>query len=65
MDKDLLMDKLFALLRELPELKNLSDIQYDEKHDLVRAQVGTVEKVIPINDKSSIVSEVISWFARG
>lgn len=67
MDKTLVMDKLFGLLREFPEFKELSDIQYDDKYDLVRAQVGAVKKVIPINDKSSglaIVLEVLNWFAR-
>lgn len=62
-----MMDRLFKFLREFPEFKELSDIQYDEAHDLVRAKVGVVRKAIPINDKSSwlaIVSEVISWFAR-
>lgn len=67
MDKPLVMDKLFGLLREFPEFKELSDIQYDDKHDLVWAQVGAVKKVIPIDDKSSwdaIESEVMNWFLK-
>lgn len=65
-DKALLMDKLFAFLKEFQDFEELLDIQYDEKSDLVRVKIGFVEKVIQINDKSScisIVSQVISWFA--
>lgn len=67
MDKSLIMDELFKHLRGIPDFSDLKDIQYDEKNDLVRAKIGIVEKVIPINDKSSrnaIVSQVMEWFAR-
>lgn len=67
MDKTIVMDRLFKFLREFPEFKELSDMQYDERHDLVRMQVGAVKKVIPINDKASwlaIVSEIICWLSR-
>lgn len=66
MDKALAIDKLFAFLREFPEFKELLDMQYDEKDDLVRAKMGISEKVILINDKAScfgIVFEVISHLA--
>lgn len=68
MDKTIMMDKLFGFLRGFPEFKNLTDMQYDEKYDLVRAKVGVVEKVIPIDDKSSwdaIESEVIACLRGG
>ena len=67
MDIALVMDELYKHLRGLPDFSSLKDIQYDEKYDLVRAKVGIVEKVIPINDKSSrdaIISQVMEWFAR-
>lgn len=43
MDKALVMNKLFGFPREFPEFKEPTDMQYDEKHDLVRAQVGVVK----------------------
>ena len=68
MDKDLLMDKLFAFLREFQEFENLTDMVYDHRNNLVRAKVGMVEKVILIQDSSSCLSitkDVIEWFAKG
>ncbi|MCM1223948.1 MAG: hypothetical protein NC548_56805 [Lachnospiraceae bacterium] len=49
-DEDMLMEKIFEFLKDMPGFENLQEIRYDAYNHLVWISIGIMGRAIPIRD---------------